>query len=52
MNCGDISDVAERILQIVTEVSKVPLYPEYVVEQRNMAQKLHDVLLQKTENLK
>jgi len=52
MKGGDTSDVAERILQIVTDVSKVPLYTEYVAEQWNMAQKLHDVVLQKTEHFK
>jgi hypothetical protein len=45
MNGGDYSDVAERILQIVTDVSKVPLYPEYVAERWNMAQNLYDVIL-------
>jgi len=52
MNGGDTSDVAECMLQTVTDVSKVPLYPEYLEERWNMVQKLYDVILQKTENLK
>jgi HD-like signal output (HDOD) protein len=52
MKGGDSSDVAERILRIFTDVYKVPLYSEYVAERWNMAQKLYDVILQKTENLK
>lgn len=45
MNGGDSTDVAERILQIVTDVSKVSLYPEYVEERWNMVQKIYDVIL-------
>lgn len=52
MNGGDFSDAANRILRVVTDVSKVPLYPEYVAERWIIDQKLYDVILQKTENLK